>query len=254
MPNGTDIAVIEASSYLALDRPSAEIQGIISDNLAGQDVGEFDLPRVTIPAGGGTRWEVSSPLTGTQSLETLDGIVVYQRLTRAYWKSDDVTGEAPDCASRDNIMGVGDPGGECRTCPLSQFGSNGKRGQACKQQTMWFLLREDSFLPIVLGLPPTSLRAAKQYMLALAGAGVRSAEVVTSIGLEKDKNPDGQAYSRAVPVLGAKLDPGAAERAREYAELLRPVFDAQPVDPAAGNGKPAPGPDATEGAAPTPES
>lgn len=241
----TELATIEASSFLALNAPSTEIQGIIADNLAGQDVGEFDLPRITVPAGGGKFWEVESPLTGTQSVESLDGIVVYQRLTRAYWKSDETTGSPPDCSSRDAVVGVGDPGGECRTCPLSQFGSDPKagRGQACKQQTMWFLLREDSFLPIVLSLPPTSLRAAKQYMLALAGAGIRAPEVVTKLALESDKNPDGQAYSKVIPTLGGKLDPGATERAREYADALRPVFDAQPVDPKAAPAAAAPGQD-----------
>lgn len=229
----TDIATIEATGYLALERPTAEIQEIIADNLAGQEVGEFDLPRVTIPAGGGTRWEVGSPLTGTESLESLEGIIVYQRLVRAYWPSDDVSGEPPQCSSRDAIVGVGDPGGDCKTCPYAQFGSDGRRGQACKQQTMWFVLRPDSFLPVVLGLPPTSLKAAKQYALALAGAGIALSGVVTSIALEADRNPDGQKYSRAVPTLGARLDAAGADRARQYAALLRPIFDATPAVDAA---------------------
>lgn len=228
----TEIATIEASQFLALDRPSTEIQGIIQDNLAGQEIGEFDLPRITVPAGGGTVWQLESPLTGTQSFDKLDGILVFQRPTRAYWESDETTGSPPDCSSRDGVVGVGKPGGECRICPLSQFGSDPKagRGQACKQGLAWFLLREDSFLPVVLGLPPTSLKAAREYTLALGGAGIRASEVITTIALEKETNPDGQKFSKAVPTLGAKLDPAAVERAREYADALRPVFEAAPVD------------------------
>lgn len=231
----TEIAVVESAAFLALNRSTADIQSIISDNLAGQDVGEFDLPRVTLPAGGATQWEIDSPLTGTVAMPELEGIVVYTRQTRAYWESQDATGDPPQCSSRDGVVGVGKPGGECRTCPFAQFGSDEKsgRGQACKQQAMWFLLRPDSFLPLVLGMPPTSLKAAKQYMLALAGAGIRHTEVVTTIGLEREQNPDGQRYSRAVPRLGAKLDPEAAEKARAYADVLRPIFDAQPVEPVA---------------------
>jgi hypothetical protein len=179
----TDLATIPPGGFLALTHTTGEIQAIIGDNLAGQDVGEFDLPRVTMPAGGGTRWEIPG-LAGTESSETLTGILVYTRQTRAYWPSKDATGDPPQCASRDGQVGIGDPGGECRTCPHAQFGSDGQRGQACKQQSQWFLLRPDSFLPVVLGLPPTSLKAAKQYMLALAGAGIRYFEVVTEIGLE----------------------------------------------------------------------
>lgn len=221
----TEIATIDPGAYLALNHSTAEIQSIVADNLAGQDVGEFDLPRVVMPAGGGSRWEIPG-LSGTTSEEDLTGILVYTKQTRAYWKSKDATGDPPQCSSRDGLAGIGDPGGECRTCQLAQFGSDGGRGQACKQQAMWFLLREDSFLPVVLGLPPTSLKAAKQYMLALAGAGIRFNQVVTVVGLEKDKNPDGQAYSRAVPRLGARLDDDTATRARAYADLLKPIFEA----------------------------
>jgi hypothetical protein len=260
MSTSTDIATIEPSSYLALNRESSEIQEIIRDNLAGQDVGEFDLPRIKIPAGGGTTWEIESPLHGTQSERELQGIVVYHRQTRSFWRDDDSTGTPPDCSSRDGVVGVGDPGGECRTCPLSQFGSDGGRGQACKQQAMWFLLREDSFLPVVLSLPPTSLKAAKQYMLALAGAGIRAAEVVTKITLEKQRNPDGQDYSRAVLSVGGKLDEAATARARAYAEQLRPVFDATPAEPgeppaatASGGKTPPPAAPAAPAAAADPE-
>jgi hypothetical protein len=196
----TDLATIQPGGFLALTHSTGEIQAIIGDNLAGQDVGEFDLPRVTMPAGGGTRWEIPG-LAGTESSETLTGILVYTRQTRAYWPSKDVTGDPPQCASRDGQVGIGDPGGECRTCPHAQFGSDGQRGQACKQQSQWFLLRADSFLPVVLGLPPTSLKAAKQYMLALAGAGIRYFEVVTDIGLERDQNLDGQPSRGSVAAL-----------------------------------------------------
>jgi hypothetical protein len=30
----------------------------------------------------------------------------------------------PDCGSFDGETGIGDPGGECKRCPLNQFGSD----------------------------------------------------------------------------------------------------------------------------------
>lgn len=224
----------DGGKFLALSRSTDDIKAIIADNLAGASVGEFDLPRVKMPSGGGKTWELDSPLVGTQAVPVLEGIVVYQRQGRSYWENPDPTGEPPQCSSRDGIVGIGDPGGECRTCPHAQFGSDPKngRGQACKQTTQWFLLQPDSFLPLVLSMPPTSLQAAKQYMLALAGAGIRYSDVITGIALEVAENPDGQKFSRAVPRLGAKLDEEAAGKARAYAEVLRPIFDAQPVEPA----------------------
>jgi len=150
MPS-TNIATSDAGAYLALNHSTDEIQAIVADNLAGQQIGEFDLPRVAIPAGGGTRWEVPGP-GGSEALDEISGILVFVKQTRAYWKNDDVTGDPPDCSSPDGRIGHGSPGGECATCPMAQFGSDGKRGQACKQQAVWFLLREDSFLPLVVGL------------------------------------------------------------------------------------------------------
>jgi len=238
---GTDIATIDGASYLALNRSSDDLRAIIRDNLAGDVVGEFDLPRLKVPSGGGSHFEVPS-LTGIKAEAEVSGIVVFVRQGRAYWESDDATGEPPNCVSRDNIVGVGDPGGDCASCPFSQFESDPKngRGQACKQQAMWFLLLEESFLPIVLTLPPTSLKAGKSYMLALANAGVRASTVVTTIGLEQDKSAGGDKFSRIVPKLGARLDPGAAERAAQYADAMRPTFEAAPVvetAAAGGNGK-----------------
>lgn len=222
----TDLVPDVASQYLALNHSTEEIAEILDDNLAGQDIGEFDLPRIKIPAGGGRTWEIPS-LDGVDAAKELEGIVVAFKLTRAYWPDKDATGEPPACRSADSRTGIGDPGGDCRTCPHAQYGSaeNG-RGQACSQKEVWFLLRPGSFLPVVVSLPGTSLRAARTYRLALAGEGKRLSAVTTVLGLEAEKNPDGQAYSRAVPRLGAVLEPAAAATTRAYAEQLRPVFEA----------------------------
>jgi len=183
-----------------------------------------------IPAGGATVWQVPG-LAGLQNLEELSGILVYTKQTRSYWSPDQDTGSPPLCSSPDAIVGVGTPGGDCRTCPLSQYGTKvsekGEQGggQACTQRAVWFLLRGEGFLPIVISLAPTSLKVAKQYMLDLAGAGIRYNEVVTTIGLEAERNAGGDKYSRAVPRLGAKLDPEMASKARAYADILRPIFD-----------------------------
>lgn len=221
----TEIAVTEPGGYLALTRTAAEIQEIVADNLAGQDINEFDLRRVGMPAGGATVWQVPT-LEGPQNLQELSGILVFTKQTRSYWSEDQRTGEPPLCSSPDGLIGVGTPGGDCRSCEFAEFGSGKKgRGQACTQRTVWFLLREDGFLPIVVSLAPTSIKAAKQYMLDLAGAGIRFNEVVTAIGLEADQNPSGEKFSRAVPRLGARLDPDTGQRAREYAEILKPIFE-----------------------------
>jgi hypothetical protein len=230
MPS-TELARIEPGSYLALRDDPAEIQAIIEENLGGQDVGEFDLPRIKVPSGGGSVWEVPT-LGGIEPQKTLTGIVVYFKSTRAYWTREQDGNEPPACRSDNAIIGIGEPGGPCKTCPLAQFGTaiddegNAAPGQACNQKELWFMLLPGSFLPVVVALPATSLKAAKQYRVGMLGsAGLRLPSVVTSLALESDKNGKGKAYSKAIPSVAGMLEPAEVERAVEYASSLRPIFD-----------------------------
>lgn len=221
--SSTEIAKIEAGKFLALNNPE-----FVEANLAdGEEVDEFSLPRVKIPAGGGVTWEIPT-LNGIEPAKTLEGIVVHFKLTRAYWPDKDLTGSPPQCKSNDARVGIGDPGGSCKTCPLAQFGSAIEGdGQACSQKEIWFLLRPESFLPVVLALPATSLRPAKDYRFGqLGSAGVRLSSVVTKITLQGGQTDSrGNKYSIAVPQLGGMLEPQEADQAQAYASAMRGTFD-----------------------------
>lgn len=224
----TDLAIVESGGYLALNHSPEEVQAVIRRSVGTDDIGEFDLPRVRIPSGGGKAWEIPT-LGGIEASPIIEGVLVYFKTTRAYWSSPDPTGQPPQCRSNDGLIGIGDPGGRCKVCPLAQFGSDPKagRGQACNQYEVWFLLRPDMFLPLVVRLPATSLGAAKQYRIGTLAAHMLAPEqVVTRIALEQDSNDDGQRYSRAVPVVAGTLEPEEAQRALAYAEAFRPLFDA----------------------------
>ena len=228
MTSSTDIVKIEPGKYLALNNPE-----FVEANLAdGEEVDEFSLPRVKIPAGGGVTWEVPT-LSGIEPMKALEGIVVQFKLTRAYWPDKDTTGSPPACKSNDARVGVGSPGGQCKVCPLAQFGSADKGdGQACSQKEIWFILREGSFLPTVLALPATSLRGAKDYRFGqLGSAGVRLSSVVTKISLDGGHtDSSGNKYSVAVPSLKGMLDPADAKAAVEYADRMAGTFAAVAAD------------------------
>jgi hypothetical protein len=224
----TDLAVVESGGYLALNHSPEEVQAVIRRSVGTDEISEFDLPRVKIPSGGGKTWEIPT-LGGVQGAPVLEGVLLHFKTTRAYWSNPDPTGEPPQCRSDNGVIGVGDPGGRCKTCPLAQFGSDSKhgRGQACNQYEIWFLLRPDMFLPLVIRLPATSLGAAKDYRIGTLAAHMLAPEqVLTRIGLEQDSNDDGQKYSRAVPSVAGMLEPEEAARALAYAEAFRPLFDA----------------------------
>jgi hypothetical protein len=175
-------------------------------------------------------------------------VIVLARDARAYWqKSLDEGGgnQPPDCHSNDGVCGIGTPGGSCvptqidKGCPLAQFGSDTKlvngaavagRGQACKAIRQLFLLRGDSLLPVVLALPPTSLKAAKQYMLRLAGQGVPYWAAVTKIGLESAQNAGGIKYSKATFAFAGMLTEEQKAKAKQYSDMLKPLVTNMVVD------------------------
>lgn len=241
----TEIATVEAGKFLALNHSTAEISEIVAANLGGQEVGEFDLTRLTVPSGGGTAWEMET-LAGAEYVKEVSGIIVHKKRTRAFWPVALGDGESgpPACSSPDAVIGYGkqwatatepDPEGEprrlgCAECPNSQFGSGKNGGQACQEKAQWFLLREEGFLPIVMTLPAMSLSPAKKYLLNLAGAGLRFDRVVTRLTLEKVSSGKND-YSKVIPTLGAMLSPEEAEKAKAYAELLAPIFDRVTAEP-----------------------
>lgn len=229
MPS-TDLVTIDTAGYPALTYQPQELAEILRDTVGPDGLDTFDLPRITMPPGGMTRWEVPAP-GGSEAREELTGIVMHYKLTRAYWPDADTVGQPPTCSSHDSIVGIGDPGGECRTCPWSQFGSDGRRGQACKMSEVWFLFVEGALLPFVLALPPSSLRAAKAYRVGeLAAFGKRPSDVLTAVTLEKKQTPEGQAFSVAKPRIAQLLDEQTAAGVRERAEVFRPLLDRVRVD------------------------
>jgi hypothetical protein len=91
-------------------------------------------------------------------------------------------------------------------------------------------LREGDVLPLVLTLPPTSLKEARKYFLRLASKGIPYYGVVTEIALEKDKNEGGIAYSKASLSLKGRLDADTIKKLKAFQESLRPALEAVKVD------------------------
>ena len=144
-------------------------------------------------------------------------VVVAARDTRVYYASKDAGNVPPDCSSIDGRIGVGKPGGDCAACPLAQWDSapDGGAGQACKQVKQLFMVRGASMLPEVVSLPPTSLKAVRQFFLKLATQGIQYYQCILRIELDKAQNQQGKVYGKAVLVFDRMLSPAEAERAEE---------------------------------------
>jgi hypothetical protein len=211
--------------FAIMDIKKGEISTILRENLGADDPAARDLPQVSVPAGGGTMFSVPS-IDGAQDLREIVGIIVATKHTRAYWKdSFDETGGGtpPDCISEDGECGLGDPGGDCASCPYSVFGSaKNERGKACSEKRLIFMTTPEEILPIVIKAPPTSLKNAKSYLMGLTSRGKKLYEVFTGLSLEKDKSKDGITYSK---IMFHKVgDVTDKELITAYAESIKPYL------------------------------
>lgn len=225
--NETAIATIEERfPILSGDSKMAEL---IRLNTGGQGLTMGDLTRITVPAGGGTFWEVPS-LSGAKAVEALEGCVIHQAPQRAYWKSSVPSNDPPDCSSTNMISGTGDPGGECEACPLNQFesatrpdGSAG-RGKACSESVQLFLLREGGALPDIVGIPPGSLKVWRGFMLQVAQDGLAFNQLIVRLKLTQQTNKDGTMYAQVEPEFVEALPLESLDKIREFAVSLGDVF------------------------------
>lgn len=229
-------AVVAASNYALMRSESSGIAQAVQANLGSGGISPFELDNVHVPAGGTTTWEVPS-LSGPQEVKDLEGIIVHWKTTRSYWSEsydDSGGGTPPECSSEDCVVGYGTPGGLCVACPLSKFGTARKGGgQACRQMQLLFLVRESDHLPIVMVVPPSSLKEVKQYFLRLSMSGIAYHDVVTRLSLKKATNKGGLVYSAILPTMAAKLGPDEIAHVREYAKGLAPIFSAARIDSSA---------------------
>jgi hypothetical protein len=202
-----------------------DLPALLADNVGPDGVSVFDLDRVTMPSGGGLSFTVPDIDKGEKAVNEIKGIIVAYQDVRAYWQQgldESGGGTPPDCSSDDCRLGVGEPGGQCKQCPMAQFGtaSNGK-GQACTQRRRLFILRENDIMPIMVSLPPTSLKPIKQYFWRLATHRYTSYyKVITKLGLAKIPGAD-PPYSVIVPSIGEALTDQQIAIVTEISESVR---------------------------------
>lgn len=198
------------------------------EEMAGLQI-TFD--RVKIPSGGGLAFEVpGDDPNNPDMVKELVGVIVDQHPVNAFW-SDKYSGQnnPPDCSSMDGKVGIERATGAkrpCNSCPYNAWGSaqDGTNGKACKNMRRVYILREGEMFPLLLTLPPTSLKNFSDFMAKrIVGKGRRSSEVITKVTLKKTNNSGGIQYSQAVFAVAGVLDPETAQKAAEYAANIKPI-------------------------------
>ena len=221
--------LVKVEDYKIITMESEKRREIIAANIGSQSITQFDLDKATFPSGGSTKWEVVGA-NGPETVDAIVGIIIGHRKIRAYWETsiDEGGGSAPpDCSSNDCLTGMGDPGGDCTQCPLSQFGTAKKgKGQACSLRHVLFVMQPEAILPLAVSLPPASLKASRRYFLhELTANGRAYYEVISEITLERGGGNGVPPHAKAVLRKLADLEGAQREQFKQIAEQFAPFLN-----------------------------
>ena len=203
-----------AKQFLSIFDPTeqAEMRQVLEDNLGPAGLNPALIERIKVPTGGAQLFTLEG-IEGSEAIKEMTGIALAWTDSRIYYRvAFSERGKQrtpPDCASKDGFYGIGNPGGECRTCPMAEWGSDtkGGRGQACKQVRRILFLRTGHLLPEMVMVPPTSRKNAEQYFLRLGGRGIRYWSLLTNLRLERASNADGIDFARITFTSGEHFSP-----------------------------------------------
>lgn len=191
---------------------------------------EFD--RVKIPSGGGLAFEL--PGEDEDEVETekrIVGVIVDHHPANAYWEERySGANNPPNCSSMDGKIGIDKNGNirNCVDCPMNQWGTDTRpdgtpgRGKACKNMHRIYILREGEMFPLLLTLPPTSLKNFGNFIAKrVLGKGLRTWQILTEVSLKKATSGDGIAYSQAKFKVAGILPKEKTEQAQKYSEGIK---------------------------------
>jgi hypothetical protein len=202
------------------------VKEAFATNIASGSITEFDLPRVK-PVNGEALWKIPT-LEGHQTAQSIEGVIVFARDTRAYYPGKEIKNQPPDCSSMDGITGAAKAGvnlgGPCKQCPMAQWDSaQDSTAQACKQSKQLFMLRGNSMFLEVVSLPPTSLKAVRLFFLKLVTQGVQYHQCIVRMDLVEAKNAQQQTYGKADLKFVRRLSADEAARAADYRALAESI-------------------------------
>jgi len=195
-----------------------------------------DLEKVAIPSGGALSWTVRT-MNGEEPRTELFGAIVGDTENRSFWADEyDGSNSPPDCSSQDTITGISSsedgPGGECGTCPHSQWGSAKKgSGQACNHRRVLLLLTPDSAMPVMVSIPPSSLKTVRRDFIVAAGQGYRPSEALWGFTLTTQKSGGGIPYSQVAVRFVRPLTAEELELTKEFNAAVSSIaIDSSVID------------------------
>lgn len=225
--------IIERPNFelAVMDMDIAEVSDLIASNVGPEGMTQFDLTRAINPQGENVEWKIPGIEEKPEMTDTIEGVIVYHRLVRAYYETEYKGGGVPpSCASSNALQGEGNPGGDCLSCPLAKFGSGKNEGKACREIKQLYILRNGELLPTLVNISSVNVRRPKKYLLDLLSIKrLKFYQVVTKISLHPDKSSGGYDYARTDFSVSSVLSPEAQAAAHEMHKIFAPMLQAQSV-------------------------
>ena len=209
---------------------SEELRSAISEvkeNL--ESIEKFQLPKIKVGPGGMELRE------GEPLLAEVTGTIIHTRRVNQYYKEvyDPNKAAPPDCFSLNGK--TPDPSVEkpvhktCDGCPMAEFGTNNRKsGKACRNLKPIYLVMDGGLMPRQITVPPTSIKAANNYLMDLTAEGINYRKIRTKITAYKENAKD--TYSK---LKFSPLDRLDAQKAIDMDFLKQswlPVMDAQQAE------------------------
>ena len=218
MENKENALTVQGNGYLNL--ADNDFGKVMAEELDGLDV---TFEKIKIPSAGSITFEVPDDDGETDAVKEFSAVILYQHPLFCYYKTKYTGGNnPPDCGSFDGKTGIGDPGGDCKSCPLNQYETADEgKGKACKNRRRIYVLREGEVFPLLLSLPTGSLKEFTNYLKRLLSKGKKSNNVVTRFSLQKATSSGGVVYSQAQFAVDRVLTPDEQVLIDKMSEQIR---------------------------------
>jgi len=191
-----NVLTIKNDSSVGFAKSNFDLQNSMAKEMEGLSP-TFD--HIKMPAGGITLFSVpTDDPEKPEMVQEFSAVILHHHPMRAYYKEKYTGGNnPPDCGSFDGVMGQGEPSGMCCDCSFNEYGTGENGAKACKERHRLYLLREGDVFPVVLSLPPGSLKDFGRYLMRCLSKGYGSNMVVTKFSLAATTNKGGIIYAKA---------------------------------------------------------
>ena len=213
--NGADYEILNPETITSLG-------DVVAQNLeAGDMTPRKFFPQIKTPTLGNIHWSI--PTTdGDIDSKTFSGIIMHIQTERGLFPKPYKPNSIPFCVSENGIVGVGEPGGECSSCPNRSFGPDGEPPECAEKKAVYILMKEE-VIPMVLRVPPSSFQSLEKHLLKMSRKLKPHYAFETVFSLKSVKKP-AATVSEIVFEIGAPIDSDSIKKVQGVKSSIVPFI------------------------------